>query len=175
SVCAAPQPAAKKGLLAVRDLSHFTINVADAQRSNAFYQDLFGLRVQAHQGPAPLLGVGSGGIQFLMFTGGAGAARGGANAAPPRPARIDHVCMNLEGFDPDKILGTLESYGITPRGNAPGPAAPLKSYVSMRMENRGGAPGGTPELYFTDPDGIPIQLQDVRYCGGGGSLGDVCR
>jgi catechol 2,3-dioxygenase-like lactoylglutathione lyase family enzyme len=174
NVCGAPEPSPKKGLLAVRDLSHFTIGVADAQRSNAFYQELFGLPVQAHQGPSPLLGVGSARIQFLMFTGG-GAARGGAAAAPPRPARIDHACLNMEGFKPDEVLKALERYGITPRGNTPGPAGPMKSYVTMRMENRGGAPGGTPELYFTDPDGLPIQLQDVSYCGGGGYLGNECR
>ena len=29
--------------------------------------------------------------------------------------------------------------------------------------DRGGAPEGTPELYFTDPDGLRIQLQDVAY------------
>jgi hypothetical protein len=29
-------------------------------------------------------------------------------------------------------------------------------------------------LYFTDPDGIRVQLQDVKYCGGSGFLGDVC-
>jgi len=29
-------------------------------------------------------------------------------------------------------------------------------------------------LYFTDPDGLLIQLQDVSYCGGGGFLGNVC-
>ena len=50
----------------------------------------------------------------------------------------------------------------------------MQSYVTMRMENRGGAKEGTPELYFTDPDGLPIQLQDVKYCGGGGYLGDLC-
>jgi hypothetical protein len=44
----------------------------------------------------------------------------------------------------------------------------------MRMENRGGAPGGTPELYFTDPDGLLMQLQDATYCGGSGFLGDSC-
>jgi hypothetical protein len=44
----------------------------------------------------------------------------------------------------------------------------------MRMPNRGGAPEGTPELYFSDPDGLSIQLQDVSYCGGGGYLGEVC-
>jgi len=46
--------------------------------------------------------------------------------------------------------------------------------VNTRMEDRGGAKGGTPELYFTDPDGIVMQLQDVSYCGGAGSLGEVC-
>ena len=174
NVCAAAEPSPQKGLLAVRDLSHFTISVPDSQRSNKFYQDLFGLDVQAHQGPtAPLLGVGSG-VQFLMFAGGAGAGRGGASAAPPRPASINHLCMNLDGFNPDRILKTLEGYGIKPRGNTPGPAAPLTSYVTLRMENRGGAKEGTPELYFTDPDGLLIQLQDVKYCGGSGFLGDVC-
>ena len=51
---------------------------------------------------------------------------------------------------------------------------PLVTYISLRMPNRGGAEGGTPELYFTDPDGLAIQLQDVKYCGGGGFLGEVC-
>ena len=50
---------------------------------------------------------------------------------------------------------------------------PLLSYVSVRMENRG-AKGGTPELYFTDPDGILMQIQDTAYCGGSGYLGGVC-
>ena len=55
------------------------------------------------------------------------------------------------------------------------PSSPLVWYISQRMENRGGARGtGTPELYFTDPDNIAIQIQDVKYCGGGGFLGDVC-
>jgi hypothetical protein len=44
----------------------------------------------------------------------------------------------------------------------------------MRMENRGGAKEGTPELYFTDPDNIRIQIQDVSYCGGSGRLGQIC-
>ena len=30
------------------------------------------------------------------------------------------------------------------------------------------------ELMFSDPDGIPVQLQDVSYCGGSGKLGDLC-
>ena len=34
---------------------------------------------------------------------------------------------------------TLENYGIKPRGNAQGAPGPLVHYISMRMENRGGA------------------------------------
>ena len=38
-------------------------------------------------------------------------------------------------------------------------------------------PGGDVELlglYFTDPDGLAMQIQDVKYCGGGGLLGELC-
>src|SRR2546428_5029612 len=172
SVCPAPEASPKKGLLALRDWSHCTNFVSDAARSNKFYQDLFGFDIQAYQGPgAPVMGVGPG-VMFVMFAGGGG-GRGGANAAP-RPASINHVCMNMENFNPDEVLKTLATYGITARGDATGPVGPMKSYVSLRLENRGGAPGGTPELYFTDPDGLLIQLQDVSYCGGAGFLGNVC-
>jgi hypothetical protein len=78
----------------------------------------------------------------------------------------------MDDFDVERVQRVLESHGITPReGNA---AAPMKHWVSMRMPNRGGAEGGTPELYFSDPDGLSIQLQDNSYCGGGGYLGGEC-
>jgi hypothetical protein len=81
----------------------------------------------------------------------------------------------MDGFKPDEVLKSLESFGLKPREGATGPVGPLRHYVSMRMENRGGAPAGTPELYFTDPDGLLMQLQDTTYCGGGGFLGDACK
>jgi catechol 2,3-dioxygenase-like lactoylglutathione lyase family enzyme len=166
-----PEPSPTKGRLAVKDLSHVTISVSDADRSNRFYQDLFGLPIRSRQGASLGLGVGPG-VMFVMFIGAAGAGRSGGSAA--RPASINHVCMSMENFNPDDILKTLATYGISPRGDAPGPVGPMKSYVSMRMPNRGGAPEGTPELYFTDPDGLLIQLQDASYCGGGGFLGNQC-
>ena len=172
NVCPAPEASPKKGLLALRDWSHCTNFVSDGARSNKFYQDLFGFDIQAYQGPgAPVMGVGPG-VQFLMFAGGGG-GRGDAKAAP-RPPSINHLCMSMDNFRPDAVIKALESYGIKPRGNAQGTPGPLVHYISMRMENRGGAKEGTPELYFTDPDGLLIQLQDVKYCGGGGVLGDVC-
>jgi catechol 2,3-dioxygenase-like lactoylglutathione lyase family enzyme len=166
SVCKPPEAAATKGLLAVSDLSHFTLSVSDGPRSTAFYQDLFGMPVQTHQGAASLLAVGSK-RQFITMA--------GMNAAQAGKPGIGHGCFTMENFNPDKVLKALADYGIKPRGDARSPAGPLVSYVSMRMENRGGAKEGTPELYFTDPDGVLMQIQDVSYCGGAGYLGEVCR
>ncbi len=171
-ICGAPEASPAKGLLQVKDLSHFTMFVSDAPKSNAFYQSLFGMKVRSYQGPtAPTLALGS--VQFLMYTGGGGGARAGAPPAPPRPASINHVCLTMENFNPDRITKTLESYGLKAREGT-GPAGPMQWYISMRMENRGGAKEGTPEYDFTDPDGILVQLQDVSYCGGNGYLGNEC-
>jgi catechol 2,3-dioxygenase-like lactoylglutathione lyase family enzyme len=179
---ATPTPSPKKGVLALRGWSHCTIFGSDGARSNKFYQDVFGLKVQAYQGTpptGPVMGVG--GVEFLMFAGGGGgrgrggpAGPGGAPAAPA--GRIDHLCWNMDGFKTDTVIAALESYGIKPRGAAGGGGAgPLVHYITMRMPNRGGAPEGTAELYFTDPDGLSMQLQDTTYCGGAGLLGEICK
>ena len=173
NACRAVEPSPTKGLLALKAYSHCTVFATDAPRSTAFYQQIFGMPYRSYQGPtAPTLAIGPT-VEFLMLTGGGAGGRGGASSAP-RAASINHFCMNLEKFDSDQILKTLESYGIKPREGQTGPVGPLRHYISMRMENRGGAKDGTPELYFTDPDGILVQLQDVSYCGGGGVLGNVC-
>jgi catechol 2,3-dioxygenase-like lactoylglutathione lyase family enzyme len=158
----APKSAPAAGLLPVRDYNHVTSFVTNQRRTVGFYQKLFQMPIDTYQGPLPILRVGTGN-QSLAFVG-----------APDRqaPAFIDHVCFAVEDFDPDRILATLADYGVTPRADERRRPAPLKSYVTMRMPDRGGAPGGTPELYFTDPDGILLQVQDVRYCCGSGYLGD---
>jgi catechol 2,3-dioxygenase-like lactoylglutathione lyase family enzyme len=213
AVCQSVEPSPKKGLLAMRDMSHATIQVGDNPRTVSFYQALFGIHVQGHQAPAgadtsPFFGLGKG-PQFLMFTGGApapagrggpagagggaagggaagggaaggGAAGGGAAgggragaAAPPRGPRIDHFCMSMVGFNPDTVTKALNSYGIKTQEQGQ-PRGPMMTYISLRMPNRGGGPDGTPELYFVDPDGLSVQIQDTTYCGGSGPLGETC-
>lgn len=67
------------------------------------------------------------------------------------PGSIDHLCLGIEGFDADAVLKQLLARG-------------QKASIRMR--------GETKEMYFTDPDGIRVQLQDVKYIGGTGPLGD---
>lgn len=165
--CRAITNAPSDGLIQLRELSHFTNYVHNRDAANRYHRQLFGLDFQAYQGSAsPVIGIGDG-FQFLMYVGGNGTGQ------PTQPGRIDHVCMGMDGFDVDGVRRLLDGYGLQPRQD-PSETPPLVHYVSMRMPNRGGAEGGTPELYFSDPDGIRIQLQDPTYCGGGGYLGDDC-
>ena len=160
-----PEPAPTKGLLAVKDMSHFTVSAPSAQ----FYPAVFGMPVQAMQATTPAYGVGPG-VHFLMFTGGGGAgarrgaapggaaapaagggapATGGRGGGAPAAPTIDHACLGMDGFVPEAVTKTLTSYGIKPGARSDGA---LVTYISLRMENRGGAPvTGTPELYFTIP------------------------
>jgi len=173
------EPSPKKGLLALKDMSHFTINASNGTTTQDFYLNVFGAPVRSRQAQTPAMGIGPApGVMFLMFIGGGGGRGRGApaGAAAPAPAgpraSVNHVSMNMENFNPEAVMKTLAEFGITQRvGNA---AGPLKSYITLRMPDRGGAEGGTPELYFTDPDGLLLQLQDVKYCGGGGFLGEIC-
>src|SRR6266850_89711 len=136
-----------------RSWSHCTNSGSDRARSNKFYLELFGFRIQAYQGPGnPVFGFGNAG-QFLAF---------GAGGGQARPGAINHFCMTMDNFKPEKVIKTLESHGIKPRGSAQGAPGPLVHYISRRMEDRGGAKEGTPELYFTDPDGLIVQTRDFR-------------
>src|SRR4030095_5692802 len=115
----------KKGLLALSDMSHFTIGAADANRTQTFYQEVFGTPVRSRQATTPALGIGPG-VMFLMFIGGGG-GRGGrgrgaapgapgapaaaAPAPPPGPrANVNHVSMNMENFKPDEVMKTLATF-----------------------------------------------------------------
>jgi len=158
--CGVAEPAPSRGDLSLRGISHLTVNVTDPEASNAFYQRVLGFDIQAYQAASPILGVGPG-ADFLMFIGAGG---GGP--------RVNHACFYVDDFDVERVQGVLERHGIRPREGSGTP--PMAHWVSMRMPNRGGAPEGTPELYFSDPDGLSIQLQDLTYCGGGGYLGSEC-
>jgi catechol 2,3-dioxygenase-like lactoylglutathione lyase family enzyme len=165
NVCPPPEPAPKKGSIALRDLSHLTIFATDAGRSNTFYRDLFGLSIRSYQGPtAPTLAVGPT-VQFLMFTGGAG-ARGGADGTAAPGEHQSRLLQHgrLPGRRGGEVARELRAQAAR---SGDGVVGPLRHYVSMRMRTAVARPAGRPSC-ITDPDGLPMQLQDTAYCGGGG-------
>ena len=142
----------------VTALNHATLSVSDPARSLEWYQGLFGMPIAARQAGTVILRVGDG-PQFLAIGGGASANPG-----------IGHFCLSVDGFDADRLVDVLGGHGIAPSATS----GPGEVRIRMRGAEFGGDPEGTPELYFGDPDGIVVQLQDSRYCGGEGVLGDVC-
>ena len=149
------------GTLKIRAFNHMTLSVSDQKRSIDFYQSLFGMPVHAHQGATTLLRVGSG-PQFIAFS----------TAGATGTVGINHYCITIEDFNVDRVLKVLADHGVTKADGAGGgiSGGPMKVRVRMRGSESGGAPGGTPEIYVGDPDGLVVQLQDPRYCGGGGAL-----
>jgi catechol 2,3-dioxygenase-like lactoylglutathione lyase family enzyme len=139
--------------LPVRTLNHFTITVSDVPRAVAFYQKVFGLRLQYNQGTEadwskkviPVLGLGAG-PEFLAFAGGRSAGR------------IDHFCLGMDHFTSADVVQRLAAHGV-------------KAGVRRRADSN----PPSEELTFRDPDGIVVQIQDASYCGGEGVLGASCR
>ena len=147
----------------LQSFNHVTIRVSDFKRSLKFYQTLLGMPVQGHQGATVSLRIGSGPQHIGMSA-----------AAPGEKIGFHHFCMTADGFGVDRVLKMLADHGVTPGGPSTAALGPLKSFVRMRSEAEGGGKEGTPELYFTDADGILVQLQDASYCGGSGPLGNIC-
>ena len=149
---AAAAPAAQGAApLRVQTMNHVTVVVSDLQRSREFYQRVLGLPLVTTQGTerdwdAPTVPVLGigGGPQFIALSQG------------DRP-HINHFCLGMENFDANEASEQLAAHGIEAR---------------IRMRADSDPP--TEELMFSDPDDIPVQLQDVGYCGGSGKLGDLC-
>ena len=150
NVCPAPESPAKKGPIALRDYSHLTIFSTDAARSNAFYRDLVRLLDPLVPGPdrADARGRTDGAVPDVHRR----RRRAGAAPARVRPS-INHGCFSLDGFKPDEVVKSLESYGLKPREGTTGAGRPVAALrVDADGESRRRA-RRTPELYFTDPDG----------------------
>ena len=173
SSCSSERARSIEALFSADEINHFTNFSSDNALANSLFNSIFGTKFQAYQGPnSPIIGVGDG-RQFLMYAGG--------NLSSPvsRPAIIDHVCFSVSetlfDFEVARILELLGSYGLTERRQQTlRGSSPLEYWVSQRMPNRGGVEGGTPEIYFSDPDGNRIQIQAPAYCGGGGYFGERC-
>jgi catechol 2,3-dioxygenase-like lactoylglutathione lyase family enzyme len=153
-----------------KTINHVTLTIANGSREKEFYQTAFGLPVRAMQGDGVTLAIGEG-TDGVVF-----------NAAANNPnadSGINHACFTIENFDPERVMATLIENGLDPIENGiPSLIKPLTCRVRWRQRaNNGGGPTsplGTPELYFTDPDNLRIQIQDVSYCGGSGRLGQIC-
>ena len=91
----------------------------------------------------------TGGVNLGVGDAFVGIYQGGPNAVP----HINHLCFGFEAFAPARTVAALEARGL-------------------QAESR--TRDGVTQVYCADPDGLRIQLQDVSFCGGLGTLGNEC-
>ena len=152
---------------AILDLNHVSIGVADIERSLEFYQRLFDLTVFTSQagGNLPIMTIGAG-PQFVALSQRRPGSRGGVG---------HHFCVHMENFDPERVMRQLAELEVEARifpWTYDGRRYDLRPAAAQRPLVIDAA--DTPELVFDDPDGVLLQIQDARYCGGAGALGELC-
>jgi catechol 2,3-dioxygenase-like lactoylglutathione lyase family enzyme len=128
----------------VQRIDHVVLRVSDIERSVAFYKALLGCEVVKRREDLGLvhLRAGVSMIDLVSVHGPLGAKGGKAPGAEGR--NMDHLCLRIEPFNEAVILGFLRAAGVT--------------HTAAAQQNFG-AEGQGPSLYFSDPDGIEIELK----------------
>lgn len=131
----------------IAGIDHIVLRTRDSRRLVAFYRDVIGCPVEREQPETGLtqLRAGRSLIDVLEITGAAGSARF-AEAVANDARNVDHFCLTIDPFDPDRLRAYLTSRGVAP------------GEVAMRY----GAQGEGPSLYFQDPDGNGVELKAAR-------------
>jgi catechol 2,3-dioxygenase-like lactoylglutathione lyase family enzyme len=135
---AAPARAQEAGVTRVaqgRTINHVSMAVTDVEKSAAFYKALLGLKEVSRPG--------NGGINLGLSDGFLGLYK------LPNPGTVNHFCIGVDDFDPDRMADKLKAQGI-------------QATVDRNPANR---TSGGDQLYFTDPDKTRVQLGANGYQG----------
>lgn len=130
-------------MIAIRDLDHLVLRVADLAKMEAFYTGVLGCTVARRRDDLGLvqLKAGRSMLDLVPVDGKLGQAGG---AAPGREGRnLDHFCFRVEPWDEPAIRSALASAGI----------------AAGETASRFGADGQGPSIYFSDPEGNTVELK----------------
>ncbi|PCJ27256.1 MAG: hypothetical protein COA96_03475 [SAR86 cluster bacterium] len=117
-------------------MNHVSLSVIDVERSADFYNSVLDMEIISR--PA------NGGINMSL---GDESFLGLYNL--PNPGGMHHMCIGVNDYDPDALAAKLLEHGI-------------QANVNRDPANR---TSGGDQLYFTDPDGILVQLAQHGYLG----------
>jgi catechol 2,3-dioxygenase-like lactoylglutathione lyase family enzyme len=137
---AAAVPAVAQGgpptaIAQARTINHVSLAVTDVEKSALFYKALLGLKEVSRPGNGGInLGLGDGFLGLYKL---------------PNPGSVNHFCIGVDDFDPDKMADRLKQQGI-------------QATVDRNPANR---TSGGDQLYFTDPDKTRVQLGPNGYQG----------
>ena len=128
----------------VQRIDHLVLRVRNLERAVAFYGNVLGCEVARRRDELGLvhLRAGSSLIDLVSVDGSLG--RKGGAAAGDTGRNLDHLCLRIDPFDEAALIAHLDAHGVAPDG---------------AVQNRFGAEGDGPSLYFADPEGNTIELK----------------
>lgn len=127
--------------LKITAMDHIVLNVADVERSLAFYTELLGLKPErveefrAHKVGFPSVRISESCLIDLVSD---GAEQGEARK------NLNHFCLTTEPVDLGALADELEAKGVT---------------ITTRPASRWGARGQATSIYLLDPDGNEIEIR----------------
>lgn len=119
-----------------KSMNHVSLSVTNVQRSADFYNRVLGMEIISRPANGGL-NMGLGAESFL----------GLYNLA--NPGGMHHLCIGVDDYNADVLAEKLVDHGIA-------------ADVNRDPANR---TSGGDQLYFSDPDGIRIQLAQHGYLG----------
>jgi len=131
----------------ITELDHIVLNVADIDRSLAFYTQVLGLRGERihefKEGKAgfPSVRINEDTIIDLFPVKGSGVAQ---KSGEKKEANLNHFCFVVEKEDFSGLIDYLKGHGVSIRQ---GPIS------------RWGARGRATSVYFLDPDGNEVEIR----------------
>jgi len=121
-------------------LNHVALQVTDLQQSTRFYQEVIGLDTipePFHDGKHAWLNLGGGAQLHLISIG-----------TPGPLSKVNHLCFSIPSMD--AFITRLKQHKI-PFEDFPG----TPNAITLR-------PDGVKQIYFQDPDGRWIEINDAK-------------
>ncbi|GAA0644936.1 VOC family protein [Brevundimonas lenta] len=129
--------------LTVSGIDHIVLRVKDLPASIRFYADVLGCPVERRRDDLGLIQLRAGGSLIdLVPVDGVIGKRGGP-AAGVDAHNVDHVCLRIAGFEPERVRNHLARHGV-------------------EVESEGvryGSSGDGYSMSVTDPDGNGVELR----------------
>ena len=129
-------------MVSVTGMDHIVLNVADVERSVAFYREVLGLGVERldewRAGRVPFPSVRISAVTLIDLVGVAASERAA------RLTNLNHFCLVVEGETLEPIVAELSAHGVA---------------VHTGPARRWGALGNAASIYLRDPDGNEIELR----------------
>jgi len=130
-------------MLAIRDIDHVVLRVADLPAMLAFYCDVLGCNVERRVDELGLVQLRAGRSLIDLVPVDSKLGRAGGSAPGRGGRNMDHFCVRVEPFDETAIRGHLSSHGVD----------------AGHTESRYGAEGQGPSIYISDPEENVVELK----------------